>query len=294
MSHYKTYKEFLAEVFPDWRRVRKMPLNGGMSCPNLDGSVGVGGCSYCNNKSFSPVWDKARVDVQTQISEFLPRIRRKFGQVGILAYFQPYSNTYAPVERLREIYEPAFASDEIAGVAIGTRPDCIPPDVLELLAFENSRKRVILELGLQTANDATLKRIGRGHTVADFVDAASRAQSAGLLVTSHVILGLPGETVEDFSRTAEVIRDSGVRTVKIHPLHVVRGTRLAESFGRGEFSLLSFEDYCLAVAAFIRIVGRRVAIERFSGEAGNGTLVAPEWCGDRNRIVSRVESLLES
>ncbi len=292
MALYTTYREFLAEVFPECRRVRKMPLNGGMSCPNLDGKVGVGGCSYCNNKSFSPVWDKARVDVQTQISEFLPRIRRKFGPVGILAYFQPYTNTYAPVERLKEIYEPAFASEEIAGVAIGTRPDCVPSDVLDLLAFENSRKRVILELGLQTANDETLKRIGRGHSVSDFVDAAARAQSAGLLVTSHVILGLPGETAEDFSRTAEVIRDSGVRAVKIHPLHVVRGTRLAESFGRGEFALLSFEDYCRAVAKFIRVVGRKVAIERFSGEAGNETLIAPEWCGDRNRIVARVEEWL--
>ena len=270
---YFTYKEFLAQIFPEWKRVRKLPLNGGMSCPNLDGSRGKGGCSYCNNKSFSPVWDKAGVGVQEQIAEYLPRIRRKYKDAGILAYFQPYTNTYAPVDRLREIYEPAFASEEVIGVAIGTRPDTVPNDVMELLAYENSRKKVILELGLQTASDKTLERVGRGHTVADFTDAVKRAHEAELTVTSHVILGLPGETMEDFERTAQTIKDSGVSAVKIHPLHIVRGTRMAEEFERGEFGLLSFEDYCSAVARFIRIVGNSVAIERFSGEAQNETLI---------------------
>ena len=272
--------------------MRKLPLNGGMSCPNLDGTRGFGGCCYCNNKSFSPVWDKAGQSVQEQMAEYLPRIRRKYKDAGILAYFQPYTNTYAPVKRLREIYEPAFASDEVVGVSIGTRPDCVPPDVMELLEYENSRKPVILELGLQTANDETLKAIGRGHSVAEFEDAVKRAHSAGLWVTSHVILGLPGETLKDFEKTAEVIRDLGISAVKIHPLHIVRDTRLAESYRRGEFELLSFEDYCEAVARFIRIVGKDVAIERFSGEAQNETLVAPDWTGDRNRIVSQVERIL--
>lgn len=292
MPAYTTYREFLAKIFPSWKRVRKLPLNGGMSCPNLDGTRGFGGCCYCNNKSFSPVWDKAGQSVQEQMAEYLPRIRRKYKDAGILAYFQPYTNTYAPVKRLREIYEPAFASDEVVGVSIGTRPDCVPPDVMELLEYENSRKPVILELGLQTANDETLKAIGRGHSVAEFEDAVKRAHSAGLWVTSHVILGLPGETLKDFEKTAEVIRDLGISAVKIHPLHIVRDTRLAESYRRGEFELLSFEDYCEAVARFIRIVGKDVAIERFSGEAQNETLVAPDWTGDRNRIVSQVERLL--
>ena len=292
MPAYTIYREFLAKIFPSWKRVRKLPLNGGMSCPNLDGTRGFGGCCYCNNKSFSPVWDKAGQSVQEQIAEYLPRIRRKYKDAGILAYFQPYTNTYAPVKRLREIYEPAFASDEVVGVSIGTRPDCVPPDVMELLEYENSRKPVILELGLQTANDETLKAIGRGHSVAEFEDAVKRAHSAGLWVTSHVILGLPGETLKDFEKTAEVIRDLGISAVKIHPLHIVRDTRLAESYRRGEFELLSFEAYCEAVARFIRIVGKDVAIERFSGEAQNETLVAPDWTGDRNRIVSQVERFL--
>lgn len=292
MPAYTIYREFLAKIFPSWKRVRKLPLNGGMSCPNLDGTRGFGGCCYCNNKSFSPVWDKAGQSVQEQMAEYLPRIRRKYKDAGILAYFQPYTNTYAPVERLREIYEPAFASDEVVGVSIGTRPDCVPPDVMELLEYENSRKPVILELGLQTANDETLKAIGRGHSVAEFEDAVKRAHSAGLWVTSHVILGLPGETLKDFEKTAEVIRDLEISAVKIHPLHIVRDTRLAESYRRGEFELLSFEAYCEAVARFIRIVGKDVAIERFSGEAQNETLVAPDWTGDRNRIVSQVERLL--
>lgn len=289
---YTPYRDFLSKVFPAYRKVRKLPLSGGMSCPNLDGSRGRGGCAYCNNKSFSPVWDMARVSVDRQLELQIPKLRRKYPDAGILAYFQPYTNTYAPVEELRRIYEPVFASAEIAGVVIGTRPDCVANDVLELLAFENSRKKVILELGLQTANDRTLERIGRGHSVEDFRDAVERARAAGLIVSTHVILGLPGETMDDFLRTAEVVRDLKIAAVKIHPLHIVRDTRLADSFARKEFSLLSFEDYASAVAAFIRTVGPEVAIERFSGEAQNDTLVAPEWSGDRNRIVSRVEKLL--
>lgn len=291
---YTPYREFLAREFPEFKKVRKLPLSGGMSCPNLDGKAGNGGCAYCNNKSFSPVWDKARVSVQDQLDEFIPKLRKKYRDAGILAYFQPYTNTYAPVERLREVYEPVFASQEIAGVAIGTRPDCVADDVLELLAYENSRKKVILELGLQTANDETLERIGRGHTVEDFRDAVNRAHSAGLVVTTHVILGLPGETMEDFLWTARTVRDLKISAVKIHPLHIVKNTRLADSFEKGEFSLLAFDEYCRAVAAFIRTVGPDVAIERFSGEAQNETLVAPDWCGDRNRIVSRVEELLSA
>lgn len=292
MTLYTPYRDFLAREFPSFRKVRKLPLSGGMSCPNLDGNRGCGGCAYCNNKSFSPVWDKAGVSVEDQLKELVPKLRKKYRDAGILAYFQPYTNTYAPVERLRQIYEPVFASEEIAGVAIGTRPDCVAKDVLELLAFENSRKKVILELGLQTANDGTLERIGRGHTLSDFEDAVERAHAASLIVTTHVILGLPGETMDDFLRTAKVVRDLKISAVKIHPLHIVQNTRLADSFVRNEFSLISFDAYCEAVAAFIRTVGRDVAIERFSGEAQNETLIAPDWCGDRNRIVLRVEELL--
>ncbi|MCK9182069.1 MAG: TIGR01212 family radical SAM protein [Fibrobacteraceae bacterium] len=289
---YTPYRTFLSKTFPAFRKVRKLSLNGGMTCPNLDGVKGTGGCSYCNNKSFSPVWDKASVSVADQISEFIPLIHKKYPGAGILAYFQPYTNTYAPVERLKEIYEPAFASSEIAGVAIGTRPDCLADDVMELLAEENRRKPVILEIGLQTANDETLKLIGRGHTLAEFKDAVNRAHLAGLLVTTHVILGLPGETAEDFAKTAHIVREMGLSAVKIHPLHIVRGTRLADSFAKKEFELLSFDAYCEAVALFIRIVGMDTAIERFSGESQNNMLIAPEWSGNRNQIGARVEALL--
>lgn len=289
---YTPYRDFLAREFPAFQKVRKLPLSGGMSCPNLDGSRGRRGCAYCNNKSFSPVWDKAGVSVEEQLAELVPKFRKKYRNAGILAYFQPYTNTYAPVEKLRQIYEPVFASEEIAGVAIGTRPDCVADDVLELLAFENSRKKVILELGLQTANDETLLRIGRGHSLSDFESAVSRAHAANLVVTTHVIIGLPGETMADFLKTAAVVRDLKISAVKIHPLHIVRNTRFADAFARNEFSLLSFEKYCEAVAAFIRVLGREVAVERFSGEAQNEMLVAPDWSGDRNRIVKKVEELL--
>jgi len=289
---YKPYREFLAEIFPGFRKVRKMPLNGGMSCPNLDGTKSAHGCSYCNNKSFSPVWNLAKVSVKDQIAKLLPPLRTKYKDAGILAYFQPYTNTYAPVEHLREIFAPAVECPDIAGIAVGTRPDCLEDDKIALLAEMNRKKPVIVEAGLQTANDETLKRINRQHTFADFESAVTRLKSAGLTVTTHLIIGLPGEGNEDFVRTAREVKRLGVKAAKLHPLHIVRGTRIAEEYARGEIRLLSFEEYCEAIAQMISIFDFQVAVERFSGESPNELLLAPDWSGERDRIIAEVERFL--
>lgn len=289
---YTPYRNFLSKVFPQFKRVRKLPLSGGMTCPNLDGKKGILGCTYCNNKSFSPVWDLAHVSVREQLETRIPGLRAKYPEAGILAYFQPYTNTYAPVERLREIFTPAFEHPEIAGVAVGTRPDCLSEETVALLAEFNQKKPVIVEIGLQTANDRTLERIHRGHTVGDFKEAVRRVRARGLWVTTHLILGLPGETISDFMETARVVRDLDISAVKIHPLHIVRGTRMAEQYAAGEFALLSFDAYCDAVASVIRVLGPQVAIERFSGESPDDLLIAPDWSGNRNQIVARVEANL--
>ncbi len=289
---YKPYREFLAEVFPQFRKVRKMPLNGGMSCPNLDGAKSAHGCSYCNNKSFSPVWDLAKVSVKDQIAKLLPPLRTKYKDAGILAYFQPYTNTYAPAEHLREIFAPAVECPDIAGIAVGTRPDCLENDKIALLAEMNREKPVIVEAGLQTANDDTLRRINRQHSFADFEDAVRRLQGAGLAVTTHLIVGLPGEGMDDFVRTAREVKRLGIKAAKLHPLHIVRGTQMAEEFARGEIQLLSFEEYCAAIAEMIRIFDFEVAVERFSGESPGELLLAPDWSGERDRIIAEVERIL--
>lgn len=290
---YKPYRDFLAEVFPGFRKVRKMPLSGGMTCPNLDGTKGFSGCAYCNNRSFSPVWNLAKVSVEEQIATLLPPLREKYPEAGVLAYFQPYTNTYAPVDRLREILSAALFHPDVAGISVGTRPDCLADPVVELLAELNEKKRVIVEVGLQSAADKTLNAINRRHTFREFQEAVERLRRRGLSVTTHVIVGLPGESVPDFLSTARAVRDLGISAVKIHPLHIVCGTRLAEEYASAEFELLSFEDFCEAVALMILEMGTDVAIERFSGESPGDLLIAPSWSGDRNRIAACVENHLK-
>ncbi len=292
--HYTPYRDLLLKVFPNYLKVRKLPLNGGMSCPNLDGTKSYSGCSYCNNRSFSPVYDLAKVSVQEQLDQFVPKLRDKYPNAGILAYLQPYTNTHAPLEHLMGIINPIIRHKEIAGLAIGTRPDCLESDKVAYLGEVNQEKPVIVEIGLQTANDKTLAAINRRHTLAEFEDAVKRCQSVGLTVTTHVIVGLPGETMEDFKHTAQVVRDLHLAAVKIHPLHIVTGTVMAQDYIAGEFKLLEFEQYCEAVAEMIKIIGPETAIERFSGESPSDMLIAPNWCGERDKIIATVEKLLEN
>jgi radical SAM protein (TIGR01212 family) len=291
--HYTPYRDLLLKVFPNYLKVRKLPLNGGMSCPNLDGTKSFSGCSYCNNRSFSPVFDQAKVSIQEQLDKFVPRLREKYPNAGILAYLQPYTNTHAPLEHLKGIIDPIIKHKEIAGLAIGTRPDCLEDDKVAYLADLNRKKPIIVEIGLQTANDLTLAAINRRHTLAEFTDAVKRCQAAGLTVTTHVIVGLPGETMEDFKHTAQVVRDLKLAAVKIHPLHIVAGTVMAQDYANGEIKLLTFEEYCEAVAEMIKIIGFETAIERFSGESPSDMLIAPDWCGERDKIIATVEKLLD-
>jgi len=272
----KLYKDFLREVFPQHERIRKVALNAGFSCPNLDGTVGEGGCAYCNNKSFSPV-EATELSVMEQLESGIKN-------AGVLAYFQSYTNTHAPVQKLREVFLPIIMYSKVAGIAIGTRPDCLSSDVVTLLAELNSIKPVIVEIGVQSANNKTLKNINRNHTAECTKDAALLCKNSGLLITAHIIIGLPGEDMKDFANTAKLLVDCKFSAVKIHPLHIVKGTRFAEEYAQGKMELLSVDAYCRAAAEVIRIVQPEIAIERVSAEALAGTLIAPDWCGLREKI----------
>jgi len=272
----KLYKDFLKEVFPQYERVRKVSLNAGFSCPNLDGTVGTGGCAYCNNKSFSPV-------AATQLS-VMEQLEKGIKDAGVLAYFQSYTNTHAYVQKLREIFMPVILQSKVAGIAIGTRPDCLNSGVVELLAELNRIKPIIVEIGVQTANDKTLKNINRNHTAECTCAAALLCKNSGLLITAHIIIGLPYEDMKDFANTAKLVKDCKFSAVKIHPLHIVKGTPFAEEYEMGKIELLSMEGYCKAAAEVIRIVQPEVAIERVSAESPADMLVAPAWCGQREKI----------
>jgi len=284
----KLYKDFLKEVFPQFERVRKVALNAGFSCPNLDGTVGKGGCAYCNNNSFSQV-AATELPLLQQLESGIKAIKTKKSETGILAYFQSYTNTHAPAQKLREIFTPVILHSDVAGIAVGTRPDCLPPQVVELLAELNRIKPVIVEIGVQTANDQTLKNINRNHTVECTRKAALLCKNSNLLITAHIIIGLPRENADDFANTAKFVKECGFSAVKIHPLHIVKGTRFEQEYKEGKIELLSLADYCKAAAEFIRIMQPATAIERVSGESPSNILIAPIWSGDRNRIWDGIE-----
>ena len=295
---FRSYGAFLRGLLPGRKEVRKVVLDAGFRCPNLDGTRGTGGCSYCDNRSFSPVAG-TRKTLAEQLDEGIARLKAKRPEAGVLAYLQPWTNTYGAPERLRAVYESILADERVDGLAIGTRPDCVDEAVRDLLEELAARKPVVLELGLQSANDRTLARIGRGHTAAEWADAwnlfraGGRAATSRVALAAHVILGLPGETPEDWRATARFLAAHPVESVKIHPLHVVKGTRLAEEWERGEFALPTLEEYARGVAEFASILPPSTAVERVSGEAPSDMLLAPAWSGDRNAIVRAVLGALE-
>jgi radical SAM protein (TIGR01212 family) len=286
----KTYKDFLKEIFPQHERVCKISLNAGFSCPNLDGTLGNGGCAYCNNNSFSMA-ASTELSLLEQLENGIRNIRKRKKETGILAYFQSYTNTYASVEKLCEIFTPVISHNEVAGLAIGTRPDCLQQEVVELIAKLHKTKPIIVEIGVQTANNKTLKNINRNHTAECSFSAALLCKSMGLLTTAHIIIGLPGENMNDFANTAELVKECGFSSIKIHPLHIVKGTRLAKEYEDGKIELLSFDGYCKAAAETIRAV-QPLAIERVSAESLGSTLIAPAWSGDRAGIWKGILSYL--
>jgi len=277
----KSYKDFLREVFPQYEHIRKVSLNAGFSCPSF--------CAYCNNSSFSPV-AKTELPLLDQLEIGIRNVKKKKRTTVIIAYFQNYTNTYAPVQKLREVFTPIILHNDVVGISVGTRPDCLPPQVVELLAELNKIKPVIVEIGVQTANNQTLKDINRNHTAECTRTAALLCKNSGLLTTAHTIIGLPNETPIDFANTANLVKDCGFSSIKIHPLHIVKGTALAER----EIKLLSFEEYCKAVAEVICIVSPDIAIERISGESPSDLLIAPAWSGNRVAIQQQVQQFLQA
>jgi len=279
----RVYKDLLKEIFPQFEQVRKVSLNAGFNCPNR--------CAYCNNASFSQV-AATELPLLEQLENGIKRVRKKKKEIGILAYFQSYTNTNAPIQKLREIFSSVILHSDVAGIAIGTRPDCLSLKVVELLAELNKIKPVIVEIGVQTANDQTLKNINRNHTAECAKSAAELCKSFELAITAHIIIGLPGEGLDDFINTAKFVKECGFSSVKIHPLHIVKGTRFEREYEEGKIELLPEASYCKAVAEIIRIVSP-IAIERMSAESPADMLIAPAWSCDRAGIWSMVQQLVQ-
>ena len=273
-------------------RVHKVAIDAGFTCPNRDGARGKGGCTFCNNESFSPN-EGIKDSVRVQLERGKAVIRRRTGATRFLAYFQAYSNTYDSLDRLRWLYDQALEDPDVLGLSIGTRPDCIAPGVLELLAsYQAQGKEIWLELGLQSAFDETLVRVNRGHTAQEYFEAAQAARSMGLKLCTHLILGLPGEGPQEWRETLRQVLESGTDGLKFHPLHVVKGSLLAAQWKRGEYAPLDLETYVNVVADLLETVPPEIAMHRLTGTASADVLLAPAWCEWKWKVLNAIETEL--
>lgn len=284
--HYD-FRAYLQGVFG--ARVAKLPIDAGFTCPNRDGRRGTGGCVFCDGRGSALRRTGPLPSVTAQLAALCER-RRGRGAERFIAYFQTFTNTDAPPGRLRELWDEAVGfSDDVVGLAVGTRPDCVPDEVLDLLAGYLRRVRVHLELGLQSAHPATLGRINRGHTRAEFDDAVRRAAARGIEVVAHVILGLPGETPAMMRETARALAGLPIAGVKIHGLLVLEGTALAENWRRGGVPLPDLATYAGWVADFLELLPPSVFVERLAADGHRDILLAPAWTHPKHAVIAAVE-----
>lgn len=276
-------------------RVQKVSVLAGFTCPNRDGLLGKGGCTFCNNDGFTPGYLDPNQAITTQIDAGLDFLRRRYPNTQrYMAYFQSYSNTYGEFERLRACYEEALAHPDIGGLAIGTRPDCLPDQVLDYL-MELSRSHIIeLEIGVESCNDAALARVNRGHDFACSVDAIHRATTRGLEVTAHLLLGLPGESVESMLDGARLLSALPIHALKLHQLQVVRGTLLARDWRRDPSSVpLLGEEACISLLAdFIERLSPHILLQRVGSEVPPSQKLAPEWNVRLSELAPRISAEL--
>ncbi|MEW6131992.1 MAG: TIGR01212 family radical SAM protein [Pseudomonadota bacterium] len=274
-------------------RVHKVALDAGFTCPNRDGSKGTGGCTFCNNKSFAP-GAREPATLAGQFERARGRIGKRTGARRFLAYFQAYTNTYAHVDELRALYDEALAEPGVIGLSIGTRPDCVPPPVLDLLAeYQQRGHEVWLELGLQSAFDKTLARVNRGHGFAEYAEAARAARSRGIPLCCHLIVGLPGEDEWHCHASLDRVLDVGVDGLKLHPLHVVKHTKLALEWKRGEYEPLTESEYARIAADLIERTPWEVVFHRVTGTAAPDILLAPAWCAKKWDVLNGIAQRLE-
>jgi radical SAM protein (TIGR01212 family) len=288
---YYAFSRFLRERFG--AKVYRVTIDAGFTCPNVDGSVAVGGCVYCDNRSFSPNRRLPRTTVPEQVRRGIEILQRRYQADKFLAYFQAATNTYASAEKLKKLYDEALEHPQIVGLAIGTRPDCVPDDILDLIESYARDRYVCLELGLQTMHDRSLDWMNRGHHFDAFVDAVGRCQGRGLDLCAHVILGLPGESREDMLATADALAGLPVHAVKIHNLHVVKDTPLEKMYERGEARMFERDEYVQIVCDFLERLRPEMVIHRLSGDAPPDYLVAPLWCLDKPALLRAVHDEME-
>jgi len=292
MNNEKLYNDlsaFLAGHFTC--KVQKISLNAGFTCPNRDGTVGHGGCTYCNNQTFNPAYCKTEKTVTEQLEEGKRFFARKYPDMKFLAYFQAYTNTYAELEELKRKYEEALAVPDVVGLVIGTRPDCMPEALLDYLEELNKRTFLIVEYGVESTDNDTLKRINRGHTFEVAAEAIRRSAARGIRVGAHIILGLPGEERDTLVAQAGIISSLPLTTLKLHQLQLIKGTRMAAEYAENPFGfhLYSADEYIDLVIDYVEHLRPDMVLERFISQSPKELLIAPDWGLKNHEFTDKVK-----
>lgn len=273
-------------------KVYKLAIDGGFTCPNRDGTLDTRGCVFCSGDGSGAFAAEVGPGVRQQLEQAKALVRDKNRDGKYIAYFQAYTNTYAPVERLRQLYTQAMEPEDIVGLAIGTRPDCLQPEIVALLEELNRVKPISVELGLQTIHESSIAYIRRGYENSVYLDGVNRLKDAGLEVVTHVILGLPGETAQMCAETTRFAVAAGTDGLKFHLLHVLKGTDLEKDYLAGQFPCLTLEEYGDYLKHCLREVPADVTVHRITGDGAKRDLVAPAWSGDKKRVLNYLNRLL--
>lgn len=286
---YYSFNRYLRERFGC--KVYKISINGGFTCPNRDGTLGTGGCIFCSAGGSGDFAESPELSITQQIENGKKRVRKKIKNGKYIAYFQAFTNTYAPAEILRKKFTEAIDHPDIVMISVATRPDCLPDEVIDLLKDLNEIKPVSVELGLQTIHEKSAEYIRRGYDLSCYDRAVSRLKAAGLNVVCHIILGLPGESKTDMLQSVDYACKSGIDGIKLQLLHVLRGTDLAKDYEAGKFEALSFEAYLDIIKSCVEIIPKDIVIHRLTGDGAKKDLIAPLWSADKKKVLNAISRL---
>jgi radical SAM protein (TIGR01212 family) len=291
-KRYNTFVDHQRKIYGE--RVQKVTVDAGFTCPNRDGTVASGGCIYCNNESFNPGYNDSGKTIKRQIEEGIEFLKRRYNHVRkFIVYFQPYSNTYAPLDTLKRYYEEALAHPEVIGLTIGTRPDCVDEKKLDYLELLAKSFDITIEYGLESFSDDTLRKINRGHDVKAYLDALELTANRGIKICTHMIFGFPWEDPSFWIETADRLSGLNFDFLKIHQLHIVRNTALADMHKKKPFKLMDYPEYITVIIRFLERLNPEMIIQRLFGEAPPRTLLAPHWGIRNTQLVQLLDAELE-
>jgi len=286
-KRYRTYSQYLKDTFGE--KAYKVTLNANLGCPNRDGTKSFGGCIFCDDDGSFSKAHSGMLSIESQLTTGINTLENRFHAHKFIAYLQAYSNTYGEVSALKEIYDAAVNNDKVVGLSIGTRPDCIDKEKVELIETYTKNKEVWIEYGLQSIKDKTLKRINRSHTAQDFIDAVNITKNHNIKISAHVILGLMGETKQDMMDTAKALADIGVDGVKLHALCVLKNSKLEQVYNKGELKILDEDEYVDLACSFMEFLPENVIIHRLAGNGYKKSLITPIWLGQKFKTLNKID-----